>query len=80
MGERVDRVEMEEVEHGGAHLRYALVGVGDGDVPERVPLVHDEAGLDVDLLEDAVVDQPVAGTAEGLRSQCSALGMSHAVP
>src|ERR1019366_6303894 len=56
---------MEEVEHGRGHSGYALVGVGYGDVPDRVPLVHHQAGLDVDLLNDAVVDQPVARTPVG---------------
>ena len=59
----VDRVEVEVVVQ--LVLLGTAIGVGDRDVVERVPLEEDEAGPQVDLLQDAVPHEPVGRTADG---------------
>ena len=46
-------------------LLGTAIGVGDRDVVERVPFEEDEAGPQVDLLQDAVPHEPVGRTADG---------------
>ena len=64
--QRIDRVDVEVVEDARALRGNRAVGVRDRDVRERIPLPHHKAGLDVDLLHDAVVDQAAARAANAM--------------
>jgi len=59
VGELVDRVQVPRIPRAGG--RRAGVGVAHADAPVGMPLVHDEARLDVDLLGDGVQHHPVRG-------------------
>jgi len=60
----VDRVDVEPVPDRSSGVRHGPVGVSQRDVAQRVPFEHHQARSHVDLLDRAVLDDPVRRTAD----------------
>ena len=70
VGRLLDRVDVEEVV-GDTGGRLARIRGAQRHVSEGVPLPQHLAGLDVDLLDDAVEDGAVRGPPTEVRSACT---------